>query len=85
VPYTIVRPSFISGSDRDEPRPGERVGSVVANIGLSVLGALGASTLRDRYATVAGVDLGRMLVRLARTEGFDRAAVDMVDLRALDQ
>jgi hypothetical protein len=24
-------------------------------------------------------------VRLARTEGFDRAAVDMVDLRALDQ
>lgn len=85
VPYTIVRPSFISGADRDEQRTGERLGSVVADVGLGLLGALGAKTTRDRYATVSGTDLGRMLVTVALADDRARTAVDMVDLRALDR
>ena len=85
LPYLVARPSFISGTDRDESRPGERFGSVVADAGLGLLGLLGARSLRDRYVTVSGTDLGRMLVTAALSEAHVRCAVDMVDLRALDR
>lgn len=84
APYTVVRPSFISGADRDESRPMERVGSVVADAGLGLLGVLGAPTLRDRYATVSGAELGRCLVTAALRPAFAGRVVDMVDLRRLD-
>ena len=81
--FTIVRPSVISGRDRDEKRMGERVGSVVSDAALSLLGVLGAKTLQQRYATISGQDLGRMLVSAALEPEMARQAVDMVDLRAL--
>lgn len=81
--FTIVRPSFISGQDRDERRPAERVGSVLSNAALSVVGVLGARTLQQRYATVSGEALGRMLVTAALEPTLSRQAVDMVSLRGL--
>ncbi len=81
--YLIVRPSFISGEDRDEDRPGERIGSALADVALNVLGAVGAKTLRDRYLTVSGTELGQRMVAAALSPDLSRRAVDMVELREL--
>lgn len=65
LPYTIARPSFITGEGRDEDRPMERLGATVADLGLRVLGGLGATTTRDRYRSRTNEELAASLVRLA--------------------
>jgi len=64
LPYTIARPSFISGPDR-EGRPTERLASSALDGVLSFAGALGAKKLRDRYLSLTGRELAGILVRLA--------------------
>lgn len=80
VPWLSVRPAFISGPDRDEARAAERVGAVVADGVLGLLGALGATTVRDRYATVTGAELAALLVD-AGLGNRESLAVDLADLR----
>lgn len=63
VPYTVARPSFITGSDRDESRPGERIGAVVSDAALGVLGLLGARRLAARYKSTTNTALAAALVR----------------------
>jgi uncharacterized protein YbjT (DUF2867 family) len=46
MPYTIARPSFITGDDRDDGRMGERVGSSLIDAALGVAGLIGAEDLR---------------------------------------
>ena len=57
LPYAIARPSFITGPDRDEFRPGERIGAMVSDAALArtfdacgryaeVIAALGAERVR---------------------------------------
>jgi uncharacterized protein YbjT (DUF2867 family) len=70
LPYTIARPSFITGSDRDEFRAGERIGAFVVDGILTVAGWFGAGRLRDRYRSTTNTTLARALVRL----GLDPAA-----------
>lgn len=65
VPWISARPSFITGTDRDEDRPAERVGAVVGDAALSLLGRLGASTLRDRYSSLTGDQLAAGLIGAA--------------------
>jgi uncharacterized protein YbjT (DUF2867 family) len=65
LPYLIVRPAFISGSDRDERRLAERTASVALDAVLSVAAALGARSLRDQWATLSGDTLAAGMVRLA--------------------
>lgn len=62
TPYTIVRPSFITGPDR-EGRPAERAGAVVADGLLSVVGALGGRGLADRYKSLTASQLAEGLAR----------------------
>lgn len=64
LPYTVLRPSFISG-DRTEHRAGESIGATVIDGALSVVGALGAKRTRDRYRSITGDALGAACVRLA--------------------
>jgi uncharacterized protein YbjT (DUF2867 family) len=78
--YAIARPSFITGPDRDESRPGERIGSVVADGALSVLGVFGATKLRDRYRSTTNVALANALVRLA-LDDTKSAVFESEDLR----
>jgi uncharacterized protein YbjT (DUF2867 family) len=66
LPYTIARPSFISGSDRPESRPAERISALLADGVLGVLGALGARTLRDRLRSNSAQGLARALIRPRR-------------------
>lgn len=83
APWTVVRPSFISGSDRDEARTGERVGSVMADAALGLIGFLGGRTWRDRYASASGAELGRFMVTAALDSGSNGRILDMSDLRNL--
>jgi len=81
LPYTIARPSFIPGSDRDEPRLGERIGAGVADGMLAVAGLLGARKLRDRFASMTNVELARGLVRVAMDPACENQVVEGEALR----
>jgi uncharacterized protein YbjT (DUF2867 family) len=65
LPYTIARPSFISGPGRDAGRPGERAAAAVGDGLLAVAGVLGARRLRDRYRSIDNVELARALIAAA--------------------
>lgn len=80
LPFTIVRPSFITG-DREEPRPGEAIAAHIADAALSIVGALGASRLRDRYRSVNAHDLADALVTAALDPEREGATLSMDDLR----
>lgn len=67
LPYVIARPSFITGPDRDESRPMERIGAQVGDAVLGLAGVLGGRGLRDKYASTTAEILGGALVRLARS------------------
>lgn len=70
VPWTIAQPSFITGSDRDEARPLEQGGAVVAAGILGLAAAFGARRFRDRWGAIDAETLARGLVRA----GLDPAA-----------
>jgi uncharacterized protein YbjT (DUF2867 family) len=65
LPYTIARPSFITGPGRDDNRPLEHLGARVGDRLLAVAGWLGAKKIRTRYASTTNVRLANALVRLA--------------------
>lgn len=70
LPFTLARPSFITG-DRDEGRPGERVGVAVADGLLAVARVFGGRALADRYAGNDAADLAEGLVRCALDPAFE--------------
>jgi uncharacterized protein YbjT (DUF2867 family) len=72
--YTIARPGFITGPDRDERRPLERASATVVDGVLAVVGAFGGTRLRQRYRSTTSSTLAQALVRLA----FDPAAANAV-------
>jgi len=81
VPFTIVRPSFITGPDRDESRPGERIGAAVADGALTLVGWLGGGRLRDRYQSLDNTELATAMVRLALDPTAAGATVEADGLR----
>lgn len=80
LPWTIARPSFITGSDRDDARPLERIGAAMGDGMLAIAGALGATRLRDRYHSTRNTELARVLVRVALDPSFVDAVVHGEDL-----
>ena len=81
LPFVIARPGFITGADREERRPLERVAAVVGNALLAVAGVLGASGLRQRYRSMTGAELAAALVRLALDPLTEDVVVDGEGLR----
>ncbi len=81
LPYLIVRPSFISGSDRDERRVTERAASLVTDALLNALAMAGAHRLHDRWATLSGDALAAGMVRLALDAPDARVIADAADVR----
>jgi uncharacterized protein YbjT (DUF2867 family) len=81
LPYTIARPSFIAGADRDEPRLGERIGAGVADGVLAFAGLLGGRKLRERYSSMTNVELARGLVRVAMEPRFENEVAEAEELR----
>jgi uncharacterized protein YbjT (DUF2867 family) len=82
VPYTIARPSFITGPDRDEDRPLERIGAAIADAGLGMLGALGARRVNARYRSTNAETLGTSLVRHAFDPESENRILESESLRA---
>jgi len=76
LPYLIVRPSFISGPDREESRPMERFGSVTADAALGILGALGGSKLRDTYQSMDAEELATGMFELALDDHYTDTDVE---------
>ncbi len=74
VPWTIARPSIITGQ-RDEERPSEAFAGTALDGVLGVLGALGAKTLRDRYKSTTDARLAGALARLALDPGAENEVV----------
>lgn len=85
LPYLIAQPSFITGDDRDEPRPVERIGAKVVDGILNAVAAAGGGRIRDRYASMTGTALADSLVRLALDNARERITVDGIALRAARQ
>ena len=75
--WTIARPAFISGPDRDEARPAERVAAVASD---AVLRLLGHRASR-RWRSLTGDELARGLVRLALDPAAAGAIAEPADLR----
>lgn len=74
--WVSVRASFISGPDRDESRPMERVSAVAAKPFLAVAGALGAKHFAARFQPRTGDALAALLIACA----FDPAQSGIVHL-----
>ncbi|MCA9517636.1 MAG: epimerase, partial [Myxococcales bacterium] len=68
LPFCAVRASFVTGPDRGESRPTERVGAVVTDGLLAVAAALGGKRLKARYGSVDAERLAAVLVSLPRDE-----------------
>ena len=79
LPWTIARPSFITG-DRDESRPLETVGGHVVTGAVKLLGAFGAKRLRDRYRQRTNTELAQALVAAALDPAWANRVVESEDL-----
>jgi nucleoside-diphosphate-sugar epimerase len=81
LPFTVARPSFITGPDRDEFRPLERIVSQLVDGGLAVAAVVGGRQLRERYRSTTNVVLAEALVRLALDPGMAGKVVESEGLR----
>ncbi len=81
LPSVIARPSFITGADRDESRPAERIGAAVADGVLSIAGLLGGKNLKARYESTTAPELATRLVDVAlapETGTFEGASLNRI-------
>lgn len=81
VPHLIARPSFITGADREEDRPAERIGAALLDGLFGALAAVGIRGPARRWGSMTGGELGEALVTLAVDEA-GRGVVEADGLRA---
>ena len=82
LPFLIARPSFITGPDREESRPMERLAARVVDGVLGAVRMAGGRTVHGRYASMSGTELAGALVRLALAPAGGRTVADGATLRA---
>jgi nucleoside-diphosphate-sugar epimerase len=80
LPFTIARPSFITG-ERDEPRRLERVAASAVDAALGVAARLGARRVADRYRSTTSAALAEALVRLALDPEAEHRVFESESLR----
>jgi nucleoside-diphosphate-sugar epimerase len=80
LPFTVARPSFITGPDRDEDRPLERLGAGVVDAASTVLTAIGLRAGEHWRSTTPAV-LAEALVRLALDPAAEGRVVESEALR----
>jgi len=81
LPYSIARPSIITGPDRDDNRPGERIGAVVADAMLGAAALFGARKLKARYSSTTNAALATALVEMALDPGAQYKIFESEELR----
>lgn len=79
-PFTVVRPSFITGPDRGESRPAERVGAFLGDTVAALLRVVGRRGRAAKLASITGPGLARILVELA-VGPLDRRVHELDDFR----
>jgi len=79
VPHVIARPAFVTGPDREDDRPGERIGATLLDGALGALAAVGVRGPQERWASLRGRELAEALVALAASE--DRGVFEAAALR----
>ena len=82
LPYTIARPSFITGPDRDESRPAERIAAAITDVLASVGRVFGAQRLAGSVRSMTGRELAEGLVRHAFEPSTEDATLGSEELRA---
>ena len=83
LPYTIARPSFITGPGRDESRPLERVAAGMANAIAGVARVVGAQRLAGSVRSLTGAELAAGLVRVAFDGAAENATLGSEELGAV--
>lgn len=81
LPYNIARPSFITGADRDDNRPGERVGAALVDGFLTLASALGGRRLAARYHSTTNTALATSLVTYALDPTAENTVLESEALR----
>jgi uncharacterized protein YbjT (DUF2867 family) len=81
LPWLAARPAFITGGDRDERRPLERVTGTAFDLLLAPLALLGAGHVRARYASLSGAQLAAGLASVVFDERRSDAVVMADELR----
>lgn len=82
LPYLVVRPALISGTDRAEHRPSERMLAIATDAVLAGVAAFGGKRVRDKYATLTGTQLAEGMVALALHSREAKVIADVADIRA---
>jgi uncharacterized protein YbjT (DUF2867 family) len=80
--WIIARPAFITGEEREEWRPAERIGGKLFDAVLSAVSALGAKDLANRYASLNSEQLARALIYFGIDAAGANVIVDAANLRA---
>lgn len=80
VPYTIARPSFITGPNRDEFRLLERATAKASDTLLGGLAALGLSRIRDQWGSMTNTQLAGALIASANDPKTKQQVVTSRDL-----
>jgi uncharacterized protein YbjT (DUF2867 family) len=82
LPYTIARPSFITGPGRDESRPLERVGAVMVDVVAGLARVVGARRFAGSVRSLTGAELAMGLVRQAFDPAAENVTLGAEELRA---
>jgi uncharacterized protein YbjT (DUF2867 family) len=81
LPYTIARPSFITGPDRDQDRPAERFFAAASDGLLAAASFVGLGKVRARYRSTTNVALAEALVAIAADPAMANRVVESENLR----
>ncbi|MBZ0272861.1 NAD(P)H-binding protein [bacterium] len=81
LPYTIARPSFITGLDRPELRAAEFAFARTLDAALSLAAMLGGKSLHDRYRSTSAKTLAQALVAIALNPAAENQVVESENLR----
>lgn len=79
--YVMARPSFITGSDRDDDRPLERYGSWIIDQTLGIAGKMGFQKLNERYRSTTNTILAKALVMAALNPALKNITLESEELR----
>ncbi|MDZ4772414.1 MAG: NAD(P)H-binding protein [Planctomycetota bacterium] len=82
--FTVARPGFVSGSDREEARPLERISATASDVFFTLASSLGAAGFASRYRSISGTQLARGLVRAAFDANCKDRSLHAGDLRRPD-
>lgn len=81
LPHVIVRPAFITGPDREESRPAERMAAMAVDGLLGAFALVGLRGPRDRYGSLTGRELAEGMVAVAARADQQRVIVDVAGIR----